>query len=234
MGNILKVSNLSKNYGNLKVIDGWDIELEEGEKVVLVGPSGCGKTTFFRIISGLEKASGGTVDVFAQKVGYVFQEPRLFPWRTVFDNLRIIRDEEDKIEEVIKMMSLEGFEQLIPSKLSGGMKQRVNLARALLIEPDFLILDEPFSSLDLKIKLAIMKDIEKLWSKYKFSLLMVTHDLKEAIFLADKVIILSSRPSKILRTFDINLEMNERDITDKHFLELESKITRFIINETES
>ena len=234
MGNILKVSNLSKNYGNLQVINGWDIELEEGEKVVLVGPSGCGKTTFFRIISGLEKATGGTVDVFAQKVGYVFQEPRLFPWRTVFDNLRIIRDEEDKIEEVIKMMSLEGFEQLIPSKLSGGMKQRVNLARALLIEPDFLILDEPFSSLDLKIKLAIMNDIEKLWSKYKFSLLMVTHDLKEAIFLADKVIILSSRPSKILRTFDINLEMNERDITDKYFLELESKITRFIINETES
>lgn len=234
MGNILKVSNLSKNYGNLQVINGWDIELEEGEKVVLVGPSGCGKTTFFRIISGLEKATGGTVDVFAQKVGYVFQEPRLFPWRTVFDNLRIIRDEEDKIEEVIKMMSLEGFEQLIPSKLSGGMKQRVNLARALLIEPDFLILDEPFSSLDLKIKLAIMNDIEKLWSKYKFSLLMVTHDLKEAIFLADKVIILSSRPSKILRTFDINLEMNERDITDRHFLELESKITKFIINETES
>jgi NitT/TauT family transport system ATP-binding protein len=234
LGNILKVSNLSKNYGNLQVINGWDIELEEGEKVVLVGPSGCGKTTFFRIISGLEKATGGTVDVFAQKVGYVFQEPRLFPWRTVFDNLRIIRDEEDKIEEVIKMMSLEGFEQLIPSKLSGGMKQRVNLARALLIEPDFLILDEPFSSLDLKIKLAIMNDIEKLWSKYKFSLLMVTHDLKEAIFLADKVIILSSRPSKILRTFDINLEMNERDITDRHFLELESKITKFIINETES
>jgi len=160
LGNILKVSNLSKNYGNLQVINGWDIELEEGEKVVLVGPSGCGKTTFFRIISGLEKATGGTVDVFAQKVGYVFQEPRLFPWRTVFDNLRIIRDEEDKIEEVIKMMSLEGFEQLIPSKLSGGMKQRVNLARALLIEPDFLILDEPFSSLDLKIKLAIMNDIE--------------------------------------------------------------------------
>jgi ABC-type nitrate/sulfonate/bicarbonate transport system ATPase subunit len=234
LGNILKVSNLSKNYGNLQVINGWDIELEEGEKVVLVGPSGCGKTTFFRIISGLEKATGGTVDVFAQKVGYVFQEPRLFPWRTVFDNLRIIRDEEDKIEEVIKMMSLEGFEQLIPSKLSGGMKQRVNLARALLIEPDFLILDEPFSSLDLKIKLAIMKDIEKLWSKYKFSLLMVTHDIKEAIFLADKVVILSSRPSKILQTFDINLEMNERDITDRHFLELESKITKFIINETES
>jgi NitT/TauT family transport system ATP-binding protein len=225
---------LSKNFGNLKVIDEWDIELKEGEKVVLVGPSGCGKTTFFRIISGLEKATSGEVNVFAQKVGYVFQEPRLFPWRTVFDNLRIIRDDEDKIEEVIKMMSLAGFEQLIPSKLSGGMKQRVNLARALLIEPDFLILDEPFSSLDLKIKLAIMKDIEKLWSKYKFSLLMVTHDLKEAIFLADKVVILSSRPSKILQTFDINLEINERDITDRHFLELESKITKFIINETES
>ena len=234
MGNILEVNDLSKSFGNLKVIDGWDLELKKGEKLILVGPSGCGKTTFFRIVSGLEKATSGSVTVFAQKVGYVFQEPRLFPWRTVFDNLKIIRDDEKKIKEVIKMMSLEGFEELIPSKLSGGMKQRVNLARALLVEPDLLILDEPFSSLDLKIKLAIMNDIEKLWSKYKFSLLMVTHDLKEAIFLADKVIILSSRPSKILRTFDINLEMNERDITDKHFLELESKITRFIINETES
>ncbi|HOP24982.1 MAG TPA: ABC transporter ATP-binding protein [Defluviitoga sp.] len=234
MGNILEVNDLSKSFGNLKVIDGWDLELKKGEKLILVGPSGCGKTTFFRIVSGLEKATSGSVTVFAQKVGYVFQEPRLFPWRTVFDNLKIIRDDEKKIKEVIKMMSLEGFEELIPSKLSGGMKQRVNLARALLVEPDLLILDEPFSSLDLKIKLAIMKDIEELWSKYNFSILMVTHDIKEAIFLADRVTILSPRPSKILQTFYINLDITERDITNRRFLELESTITKFIINETEN
>lgn len=234
MGNILEVNDLSKSFGNLKVIDGWDLELKKGEKLILVGPSGCGKTTFFRIVSGLEKATSGSVTVFAQKVGYVFQEPRLFPWRTVFDNLKIIRDDEKKIKEVIKMMSLEGFEELIPSKLSGGMKQRVNLARALLVEPDLLILDEPFSSLDLKIKLAIMKDIEELWLKYNFSILMVTHDIKEAIFLADRVTILSPRPSKILQTFYINLDITERDITNRRFLELESRITKFIINETEN
>jgi len=234
LGNILEVNDLSKSFGNLKVIDGWDLELKKGEKLILVGPSGCGKTTFFRIVSGLEKATSGSVTVFAQKVGYVFQEPRLFPWRTVFDNLKIIRDDEKKIKEVIKMMSLEGFEELIPSKLSGGMKQRVNLARALLVEPDLLILDEPFSSLDLKIKLAIMKDIEELWSKYNFSILMVTHDIKEAIFLADRVTILSPRPSKILQTFYINLDITERDITNRRFLELESTITKFIINETEN
>ncbi|PNR95850.1 ABC transporter ATP-binding protein [Petrotoga sp. 9PWA.NaAc.5.4] len=230
MGNVLIVSNLSKSFDKLLVIDNWNLQIKDGERIVLVGPSGCGKTTFFRIISGLEMYNTGKVDIFVEKIGYVFQEPRLLPWRNVFDNLKLIREDEKKINEIINMMGLSSFKSILPSKLSGGMKQRVNLARALLVEPQLLIMDEPFSSLDLKIKLSIMKDIKKLWLKDRFSMLMVTHDIKEAIFLADKIIILSNRPSKILKTFEVKLREEERDITDRRFLDLESEITKFVVS----
>ena len=230
MGNVLIVSNLSTSFDKLLVIDNWNLQIKDGERIVLVGPSGCGKTTFFRIISGLEMYNTGKVDIFVEKIGYVFQEPRLLPWRNVFDNLKLIREDEKKINEIINMMGLSSFKSILPSKLSGGMKQRVNLARALLVEPQLLIMDEPFSSLDLKIKLSIMKDIKKLWLKDRFSMLMVTHDIKEAIFLADKIIILSNRPSKILKTFEVKLREEEREITDRKFLELESEITKFVVS----
>ncbi|PNR87236.1 ABC transporter ATP-binding protein, partial [Petrotoga sp. 9T1HF07.CasAA.8.2] len=231
--NVLKVDRLTKRFGDLLVIDNWSLELQEGEKIVLLGPSGCGKTTFFRIISGLERQSEGTVETFVEKMGYVFQEPRLLPWRTVYDNLKIILDDEKKIKQIISMISLEGFENLLPSKLSGGMKQRVNIARSLLVEPQILLMDEPFTSLDLNIKLSIIKDIEKMWKKSYFSILLVTHDIKEALMLGNKVVILSQRPSRILNVFTINLSEEEKNIYDKSFLELESQITKFVMSQSE-
>jgi NitT/TauT family transport system ATP-binding protein len=233
MGNVLKVDRLTKRFGDLLVIDNWSLELQEGEKIVLLGPSGCGKTTFFRIVSGLERQSEGKVETFVDKIGYVFQEPRLLPWRTVYDNLKIILDDEKKIKQIISMISLEGFENLLPSKLSGGMKQRVNIARSLLVEPQILLMDEPFTSLDLNIKLSIIKDIKKMWKKSYFSILMVTHDIKEALMLGNKIVILSQRPSRILKVFNINLTEEEKNIYDKRFLELESQITKFVMSQSE-
>ncbi len=233
MGNVLKADRLTKRFGDLLVIDNWSLELKEGEKIVLLGPSGCGKTTFFRIVSGLERQSEGKVETFVDKIGYVFQEPRLLPWRTVYDNLKIILDDEKKIKQIIGMMGLEGFEILLPSKLSGGMKQRVNIARSLLVEPQILLMDEPFTSLDLNIKLSIIKDMEKMWKKTYFSILMVTHDIKEALMLGNKVVILSQRPSRILKVFDIDLSEEEKNIYDKSFLELESQITKFVMSQSE-
>jgi len=233
MGNVLKVDSLTKRFGDFLVIDGWSLDLQEGEKIVLLGPSGCGKTTFFRIVSGLERQSEGTVETFVDKIGYVFQEPRLLPWRTVYDNLKIVLDDEKKIKQIIGMIGLEGFENLLPSKLSGGMKQRVNIARSLLVEPQILLMDEPFTSLDLNIKVSIIKDIEKMWKKNYFSILMVTHDIKEALMLGNKVVILSQRPSRILNVFNINLSEEEKSIYDKNFLELESQITKFVMSQSE-
>lgn len=233
MGNVLKVDSLTKRFGDLQVIDDWSLDLQEGEKIVLLGPSGCGKTTFFRIVSGLERQSEGKVETFVDKIGYVFQEPRLLPWRTVYDNLKIVLDDEKKIKQIISMIGLEGFENLLPSKLSGGMKQRVNIARSLLVEPQILLMDEPFTSLDLNIKLSIIKDIEKMWKKSYFSILMVTHDIKEALMLGNKIVILSQRPSRILKVFNINLSEEEKNIYDKSFLELESQITKFVMSQSE-
>jgi len=233
MGNVLKVDSLTKRFGDLLVIDGWSLDMQEGEKIVLLGPSGCGKTTFFRIVSGLERQSEGAVETFVDKIGYVFQEPRLLPWRTVYDNLKIVLDDEKKIKQIIDMIGLEGFENLLPSKLSGGMKQRVNIARSLLVEPQILLMDEPFTSLDLNIKLSIIKDIEKMWKKNYFSILMVTHDIKEALMLGNKVVILSQRPARILNVFNINLSKEEKNIYDKRFLELESQITKFVMSQSE-
>jgi len=233
MGNVLKVDHLTKRFGDLLVIDNWNLELEEGEKIVLLGPSGCGKTTFFRIVSGLESQSEGKIETFVDNIGYVFQEPRLLPWRTAYDNLKIILDDEKKIKEIIVMMGLESFEYLLPSNLSGGMKQRVNIARSLLVQPQILLMDEPFTSLDLNIKLSIIKDIKKMWKKTNFSILMVTHDIKEALMLGNKIVILSQRPSRILKVFNVDLSEEEKNIYDKSFLELESQITKFVMSQSE-
>lgn len=231
MGNVLKVERLTKRFGDLLVLDNWNIKLRKGERVVLLGPSGCGKTTFFRIVADLDKHYDGNVEIFVNKIGYVFQEPRLLPWRTINNNLKIIRDNETKIKEIISMMGLEGFENLLPSRLSGGMKQRVNIARALLVEPDILIMDEPFTSLDLNIKLSIIEDINKLWERNRYSLLMVTHDIKEALLLADRILIVSQRPSHILNEFLIDLPKENRNLIDSNFLSLEAKIMSFIIDQ---
>lgn len=231
MGNVLKVERLTKRFGDLLVLDNWNIKLRKGERVVLLGPSGCGKTTFFRIVADLDKHYDGNVEIFVDKIGYVFQEPRLLPWRTINNNLKIIRDNETKIKEIISMMGLDGFENLLPSRLSGGMKQRVNIARALLVEPDILIMDEPFTSLDLNIKLSIIEDINKLWERNRYSLLMVTHDIKEALILADRILIVSQRPSHILNEFLIDLPKESRNLIDSNFLSLEAKIMSFIIDQ---
>ena len=224
---ILKVEGLVKSFGNFEVIHHWDLTVEEGEKVVLLGPSGCGKTTFLRIIAGLEKPTEGKIDIGFERLGFVFQEPRLIPWKTVRDNLRLIEEDEGKIKTILELVKLNGFEDHFPSQISGGMKQRLNLARAMVVDPDFMILDEPFTSLDIKVKMEIMEDLMEIWEKRRFTMLMVTHDVKEAVYMGDRILILSKIPSKILR--EIRINFIRRDITNRNFLDMESRILRFML-----
>lgn len=228
MGALLRVVRLRKTFGRVTVIDGWDLEVEEGERVAILGPSGCGKTTFLRIVAGIEKNYEGEVTLKAERIGYAFQEPRLIPWITVVENLRLVRDEPSKIAELLAEFDLEGFEKFYPWQISEGMRQRVNLARALLFEPDLLLLDEPFDALDLKTKIKVMEHIVWKWKEKGFSIVFVTHNLKEALFLADRILIVSGRPTRILDEFVV--KERPSSFLDEGISKMEQELTRRILN----
>jgi NitT/TauT family transport system ATP-binding protein len=144
-GQLIEIVALRKRFGDLPVLDGWDLQGAAGRALVLIGPSGCGKTTFLRLVAGLEPPTSGAIHSHADQVGFVFQDPRLIPWKTVDDNLRFVSPDRDP-GPILGSLGLEGFADYLPGRLSGGMRQRVNLARALLTQPDLLILDEAFRS----------------------------------------------------------------------------------------
>lgn len=219
---ILSVKNLRKSYGKLKIIDNISFQLFERESIAFLGPSGCGKTTLLRIIAGLEKNFEGIVDRHFSKMGYVFQEPRLIPWKNVFENLTFVCNDEDKVKSILEMLKLEKFAQYLPAKLSGGMRQRVNLARALLSEPDVLFLDEPFASLDVHTKLGIIEDLIEKRKNTNFAMLLVTHDIREAMLLSDRIILLSDKPSKVIGEFQT--KDIPKSVLSEEFQKMESLI----------
>lgn len=226
METCLNVQSLNKSFGSLNVLKNWNLNIKKAERIALIGPSGCGKTSFLRIIAGLDKPSSGKIFVNTDNTGFVFQESRLIPWRNIKDNLLFVNQNAD-IEDILQKLHLEGFEKYFPSQLSGGMQQRVNLARALLINPELLILDEAFSSLDLPVKMSIIKDLLTQWEEKQFTIITVTHDLKEALYLADRIVILSAQPAEIRHNFKVDLGKN-RALSSPAFLELESRLLSLI------
>jgi ABC-type nitrate/sulfonate/bicarbonate transport system ATPase subunit len=199
----LKASSLSKTYNSLPVLQNWDIEIGRGERMAIIGPSGCGKTTFLNLVTQLELPTQGIIYTDCQRMGYVFQEPRLIPWKTVKQNLLFVQPD-GRETEIINQLGLTGFENYYPSQLSGGMAQRINLARALMTDPDFLVLDEAFFALDLGTKYQIIQYLNDLWIKKQFTLISVTHDPKDALLLADRILIVSKRPSHIQEDYRVN------------------------------
>ncbi|HSR79600.1 MAG TPA: ABC transporter ATP-binding protein, partial [Hyphomicrobiaceae bacterium] len=194
----LATRGLGKSFADLQVLTGIEVAVERGEFISLVGPSGCGKTTFLRIVAGLEPASSGQVLLDGRVVnspggdrGFVFQNDSLLPWRTVFTNAIIGREiagqvgpaERARTMELLKLVGLEGFEHYHPRQLSGGMRQRVNLARALAIDPQILLMDEPFSSLDAQTREIMQTELMRIWEEGVKTVLFVTHQIDEAVFL---------------------------------------------------
>ncbi len=214
MKKIVEIKHLTKNFGKMKVLDDISLDIYEGDKVAILGPSGCGKTTLLRILAGIEKEYQGEVFCEVENFGYIFQEPRLIPWKNVLENLLFVSQDIERISLTLKKLGLDGFEKYNPSKLSGGMKQRVNLARALIVKPQLLLLDEPFASLDVHIKKQVIDDILRIQKEEKFTLLMVTHDINEGIMIADKIIIMSKRPGKILELVD-TAKVNVEELLEK-------------------
>jgi NitT/TauT family transport system ATP-binding protein len=216
----LSLNGLTKRFGDLEVLREIDVAVERGAFISLVGPSGCGKTTLLRIVAGLEPASSGTVLLDGRTVGapggdrgFVFQSDNLLPWRTVFENAIIGPEiagrtgtaEKNRIRNLLRLVGLEGFENYFPRQLSGGMRQRVNLARALAIDPDILLMDEPFSALDAQTREIMQTELMRIWEEGRKTVLFVTHQIDEAVFLSDRVLVLGRRPGRIQETIDIAL-----------------------------
>ena len=209
MGNILELQDISHAYhgmeGETLAISHLSFSLKQGDFVSIVGPSGCGKSTLLSIISGLIPPESGTVKLAGNHIGYMLQKDHLLEWRSVYRNIilglevqhSITADTKEKAFRLLKQYGLEQFANAKPSELSGGMRQRVALIRTLILEPDLLLLDEPFSALDYQTRLAVGDDIGQIIRKEKRTAILVTHDLAEAISLGDRVIVLTERPASV-------------------------------------
>lgn len=248
MGNIVEIHNLTKIFKtkDTEVIALQDInlEIEEGMFLSIIGGSGCGKSTLLRIIGGLETQYEGELLVDGKKVerpsrekGFIFQDHRLLPWLTVKENIRFSlpaeqKKNDDLIQKNIDLVGLTGFEKSLPKELSGGMAQRVAVARALANRPKILLLDEPFGALDAITKIHLQEQMLKIWEKEKITMIIVTHDIDEAIYLGEKVVVMSPRPGRIKRIQDIDIG-NPRKRTGSLFAAAKEEIYKEFFSEEE-
>ncbi len=224
MNHKLEIRNLTKTFstedGEMMALEDISIEVKPAEFLCIIGPSGCGKTTLLRMIAGLDHPSSGEIILDGKEVkgpspdrGMVFQEFSLFPWRTVIKNVTfgleiqgIEKKEQYRIaEKYIELVGLQGFENHYPYELSGGMKQRVAIARALATEPSILLMDEPFGSVDAQTRNILQEELLEIWKRTKKTVLFVTHSVDEAVYLADRVAVMSARPGCLIKCLDIDI-----------------------------
>lgn len=246
----LLIEGLSKSFaqrsGTVQALGKIDLRIEPGEFISIVGGSGCGKSTLLRIIAGFETDYIGKVALDGKAIskpgldrGMVFQEHRLLPWLTVEQNIALglngLRSKEvrERIDEHLALVGLEGFAKAYPAQLSGGMSQRVAIARALVNQPKILLLDEPFGALDAMTKILMQNEILRIWLAEKMTMILVTHDIDEAVFLGDKVVIMSSRPGTIRNTLSIELP-HPRDRLSPDFMAYRKDIFGEFFAETKS
>ena len=238
----LELVNISKDYETelrcINVLENVSLTIKKGEFICILGQSGCGKTTLLNIIAGFEKKSAGKILVKGKEINHIgsdrimmFQEAALFPWMKVIDNVEFglkmygVKKQERKERALgyLSMVNLTGSENAYVHQLSGGMKQRVALARALAMDSEILLMDEPFSALDSSTKSKLRSELLKIWKSSRKTILFVTHDVEEALLLADRIIIMSSNPGRIRRKIEVNIQREERK-GDKSLINLAEKI----------
>ncbi|GII95620.1 ABC transporter ATP-binding protein [Sinosporangium siamense] len=218
----VRLTGVSKMYGTSKggllALDNVDLTVAQGEFVCLLGASGCGKSTMLSLVAGLDAASAGTIELGDRRVALMFQEPALFPWLTVSANVEMAlrakkldkKERRAKAQEFLEIVHLGGFGDKRPHELSGGMRQRVALARSLAQDADVLLMDEPFGALDAMTRDLLHDELERIWRERTLAVLFVTHNVREAVRLGDRVILLSSRPGKVVRDFPVTLARPRR------------------------
>ena len=205
---LVGVRGVSKVFANgVQALANVSLDVEAGEFLSVLGPSGCGKSTLLRLIAGLSQPSGGTIELYADKaaLGFVFQEPTLMPWATALDNAALplklahvaTKEREERAAAALASVGLAGFEKSYPRELSGGMKMRVSIARALVTRPKLLLMDEPFAALDEITRFKLNNDLLELWQRDRFTAVFVTHSVFESVFLSQRIVVMTSRPGRV-------------------------------------
>ncbi len=228
--------NINMNFGNVNVLDDVNLDVAEGEFLCLLGPSGCGKSTLLNIAGGFLQPATGEVTIDGERVSgpdprriFVFQERGVFPWLTVEENIafglfRLSENEKnERVAHYVAMVGLRGFETSYPRELSCGMKQRLEVARALAVNPDVLYLDEPFGALDSITRLQMRRELLRIWHAERKTILFVTHDIEESVQLADRVVVLSARPGRVQRIVDVGID-HPRDLSDPRYIATRDEI----------
>ncbi|KQQ07537.1 ABC transporter ATP-binding protein [Rathayibacter sp. Leaf296] len=230
---------------SVQALTGIDIEVAHGEFVAIIGPSGCGKSTILRLAAGLDVATSGTVEVFGDdphrlarqhRLGVAFQEHALLPWASVRANIALPfqvagrRIDDARVDELIRLVGLTGFEDARPKQLSGGMRQRASIARALALGPDLLLLDEPFGALDAVTRRRMNAELARIWSEERITTVLITHDVDEALILADRVIVMSGRPGQVRTVRDVSFARPRDAVTTRtpEFHELVDELTALL------
>jgi sulfonate transport system ATP-binding protein len=239
--NILEVENLNKNFRikneTVSVLENLNLQVKKGEFVSIVGASGCGKSTLLKLITSLEQPDEGTIRIdgttvkgVSEKCSMIFQEARLMPWLTVEKNIDFVipknvgkKERKELLDRNIELVGLTNFRKALPSQLSGGMQQRVSIARGLVTNPELLLLDEPFGALDAFTRMNMQQELLNIWRKEKNTMMLVTHDIDEAIFLSTKIVIMSERPGKIKKIIPVELP-GQRERSSEDFLRIRKSV----------
>ena len=240
--NIVEVKNLVKCFGDLKVIDNISFNVKKGEFLCIVGPTGCGKTTFLNSLTKLYDITSGEILVHGEPVNpqkhnlaYIFQEYSTMPWLKVAENIRFgleikgfpKAEIEKRTEEVIRLVGLSDYKNYYPRSLSASMLQRVVIARAFAVSPELLLMDEPYGQLDIELRYRLEDELIRLWQLTGTTVIFITHNIEEAVYLGEKILVLTNKPTSIKETIDNSLP-RPRNITDKDFVALRNHVTRLI------
>jgi NitT/TauT family transport system ATP-binding protein len=235
----IHVENLTKKYGDLLVLDDISFDIQKGEFVCVVGPTGCGKTTFLNLLSCLIEPTQGQIlidgvpaDPKKHDIAFVFQEPSSFPWLTVKDNIGFgmkmkdwSREKREKREnEILKLMGLEKFAESYPSQLSVSTEQRMVIGRAFAMNPDLLLMDEPYGQMDIKMRFYLEDEVIRLWKETGTTVIFITHNIEEAVYLAQKVLILTNKPAKVKERLSIDLP-HPRNVSGSEFIRIRKYVT---------
>ena len=222
----MMLKEVAKCLGSTQVLKNMTMTLPPGEITCMLGPSGCGKSTLLNILAGLLPPDQGTVTGHQQKMGYVFQEDRLLPWRTVTENIQLGNPmaAPEKLSQLVAAVGLTGFENHYPHQLSGGMRQRCAIARAYLFQPEMLLMDEPFKSLDYDLRLSMVEALLALWQQWKSTVVFVTHEMDEALLLGNRILILSPKPSQVAAVIPLTTPQSQRRLDLPELMEARKHI----------